>query len=389
MAWSTVKWNRYYQVEDMKRLCKYFILLFAVAVASCEKPEMKPADIELLPEAGYIRFSTEVATKAPMIESMRGRNFGVLGYEYGLNSSWEVAKALATPQTFYNQEVSCANNGVCTYDLDISSSDLNLKRWELAKKYSFFAYYPLMKESNGTIALSAQTAVNVPTVTYNLPFSSQPVNPNSLLDLMTAYSFDNTAGAGNVDFEFKHRLFCIEVLAQNFNTKNTIKNADGTTQEIDAYEYISNLSLTIDNLQYQGLTVPMQKKEKEEETYLATTPIANTNGAVTFSLLSGEEVITVPPRSNNGIGEVSLCGPNNDRFLMLVPQNGEIKGKVSFTLKNHAEITETKELPFEANMSLEEGQKYNMTISFTGESVVIAMSEAGVWRAKAVNYEFE
>ena len=63
-----------------------FVLL-ALAIASCEKPSLEsPTDVELVPEAGYIRFSTGVATKAPMIENMRGRNFGVLGYFYGYST---------------------------------------------------------------------------------------------------------------------------------------------------------------------------------------------------------------------------------------------------------------------------------------------------------------
>lgn len=378
MEWRSVKWNRYYQVVDMKNLSKYIVLLFAVAMASCEKVEMKPADIELIPEAGYIRFSTGVATKAPIIEDMKGRNFGVLGYEYGLNTSWQVARALATPQTFYNQIVSCAANGVCSYD--------PIKKWGLAKKYSFFAYYPLTGESDGKITVSESTAVNMPKVTYNLPLvssASGSVNPDELLDLMTAYSIDQTAGAGQVGFTFQHRLFCVEVLAQNFNTENVVTDAEGNEIEIDADEYISDLRLTIDNLKYKGITVPMHKGDSN--------PVmtANDLGSVQFSLLSAAEEIKVPSRDEN-VGEVSLCGPDADRLLMLVPQSGEkMTGKAEFILKNSQGVTQQVSLPFEANMNFIEGTKYQLTISFTGASIVIAMAEAGGWVSKPVNYDFE
>ena len=246
-----------------------FVLL-ALAIASCEKPSLdSPTDVELVPEAGYIRFSTGVATKAPMIENLRGKSFGVFGYTYGYSTKWDNAKALARPQLFYNQVVACSGEGVCTYDINSSVEGNQLKPWDLSQKYTFFAYYPMVAQGNG-ISTSGAGAVGMPTVTYTLPLKSQgegEVNPDTLQDLMTAYAVDKTAGDGKVGFTFQHRLFCIEVLSQNFNTTKMVKdkneNGEDIEVEIDADEKISDLTLTIDNLAYQSLTVPMMKGDIE------------------------------------------------------------------------------------------------------------------------------
>ena len=67
----------------MKKISTYIFMLLAAALVSCEKPSFESStDIEIIPEAGYIRFSTGVATKAPIIQNLREKSFGVLGYNY-------------------------------------------------------------------------------------------------------------------------------------------------------------------------------------------------------------------------------------------------------------------------------------------------------------------
>lgn len=367
-------------------------MLIAVAFASCEKPSVESStDIELIPAAGYIRFSTGVATKAPIIENLRGKSFGVLGYSYGFNSNWDIARPLATPELFYDLTVVCAaENGVCTYDMNNLPEDGNqLQPWNLAKKYSFFSYYPMSSSDNG-ISISGQNAVNMPTVTYSLPLKSQTsgeVDPDDLQDLMTASAIDMTAGVGLVGFTFQHRLFCIEVLAQNFNTENIIENEDGTTTSIDADEYISNLKLTIDNLAYQEITVPMMKGDELTQ----STVVANSYGAVDFRLLESSEEVKVPSH-DEGAGVVSLSGTDGSKIVMLVPQDAsdtKMTGSLSFNLKNSVgtEVTVTRN--FESDINFQEGKKYTIVISFTGETIVIALAESGAWEPYPVNYEFE
>lgn len=369
----------------MKKISTYMLMLFATALVSCEKQSYEPSnEIDLVPEAGYIRFSTGVATKAPIIQNLRGKSFGVLGYNYGYSTRWDVARPLATPEVFYNLPVVCAENGVCTYDLNTSQDGNQLQPWDLTKKYSFFAYYPVASN----ISISSKTNVNMPTVTYNLPIvgnaNNAEVNPDDLQDLMTAYAIDKTAGDGTVGFTFQHRLFCIEVLAQNFNTTNTIVNTDGISTEIDADESISNLKFTIDNLAYKGLTVPMMKGDSNP------VKVANDLGAVDFRLLSSNESVKIPSHDENA-GAVSLSG---DNIVMLVPQdasgtNPELTGRLTFDLTNSLGTTETITREFTSDLNFQEGKKYTIVISFTGKTIVIALAESGAWEPYSVNYEFE
>lgn len=362
----------------MKRLTKYIILLFAVAFASCEKAGFVSEEIELFPHAGYIRFSTGVKTKAPIIDNMKARNFGVLGYEYGMNTNWQTASPLATPETFYNQLVSCSEQGVCSYDAYPTDPDTSLKPWELSKKYSFFAYFPYSMEKNNPdtvidelITISGSDQVNTPRVKYSLPFGSDyldsdgMVNPDNLLDLMTASSIDQTAGAGMISFTFQHRLFCVEVVGQNFNDTN---------------ETISNLSVTFENLTYKEITVPMHMSD----TNVDYTP--NDFGAISFRLLNANESVTLPSYGNTS-GAISLAGVNKDKMLMLVPQNASknaLEGYVTFTLSG-----EPQSKYFSANLNFREGRKYTLSINITGESILVVASEAEAWEQIPVGYEFE
>ena len=390
----------------MKKIYKYILVLLAGMHVSCEKQPINPSEeIELIPEAGYINFSTGVVTKAPIIEDMKDKSFGVFGYEYGFSTDWGTARALAEPNLCYNLRVDCADNGLCSYDASsFTKYGTKLMPWELSKKYSFFAYYPMTDAENDPISLSKATDKNMPKVTYSLPISnSEEVDPDNLLDLMTAYSTDMTAGRGMVGFKFQHRLYCIEVLSQNFNTEHQIVNSDNSVTSYDADEYISNLTVTIDNLKYQSITVPMQKGDALTD----TTATLNRNGAVRFRLLTEDQEIKVASLDENA-GAVSLSGPSGDKLLMLIPQDAKetaMTGHISLTLKDENEKityydlpnnddtveTEThkKVIPFKTNFNLMEGKKYTITINFTGETIVVAWGVAGDWVGHSVKYEFE
>ena len=104
----------------MKRYIKFaFIAVTVLMFASCEQ-ETQPTypNGELPIHHGYMQFSTEVSTRSDLATNMRGRDFGVLGYSYSYTTDWDAARSLATPDIFYDLEVSCNANGVCTYDND-------------------------------------------------------------------------------------------------------------------------------------------------------------------------------------------------------------------------------------------------------------------------------
>ena len=111
---------------------RYIILSFiaasALLFASCEQ-ETQPTypNGELPIFRGYMQFSTDVSTRADLATNMRGRNFGVFGYEYNTTTTWNYAKANTTPQTFYNQKVECDSEGICTYDVDVTQGGNQFK----------------------------------------------------------------------------------------------------------------------------------------------------------------------------------------------------------------------------------------------------------------------
>ena len=366
----------------MKKIYIYIFALLASVVTSCEKPVVVPStDIELIPEAGYIRFSTGVASKTPIIDNLRGEKFGVFGYSYLSSTNWATARPLATPNVFYKLEVDCDDNGVCTYDADPATPDLQYEPWRLSNRYSFFAYYPMQG-----VTVSGEDDVNMPVITYSLPLeegSNGLVNPDRMIDLMTAYSIDQTArGSGEVDFTFQHRLFCIAVIAQNFN-KDEEDMQGVVTKEADLY--VSNLKLTIGNLNYITLTVPMQKGDELVKPIYTPKEVAADNKikpfSASFDISNGE--IKVPSQDDNS-ARVSLSG---DRNVMLIPQDATLapfSGSVSFDLDGTS-YTKT----FNSRLNFQEGKKYNIVISFTGENIIVSVAEAGSWEPHSVPFEFE
>ena len=101
----------------------FYILIFSISsllLCSCEKEPLTNGGAPYYPIFnGYMQFSTEVSTRAQLATSMRGRDFGVIGYQFSSTTDWGAAKPLSSPLTFYNQKISCAAaTGICTYDVD-------------------------------------------------------------------------------------------------------------------------------------------------------------------------------------------------------------------------------------------------------------------------------
>jgi len=336
----------------MKKIYTYLFALIAVVSVSCEKTGMgSSTDVGLVPEGGYIRFSTKVSTKAPLLTNLRENSFGILGYEYNYSTNWESARALAKPTVFYDEKIVCDEDGVCTYD--------PLKPWNLTKKYAFFAYYP--QPGNNGITISSESKTDTPTISYALPLSDNPVLPEKMCDLMTAYAVNETAGGGTVGLTFQHKLFCIDVLAQNYN---------------DTQESISKLTLTIDNLKYQGITLPLKN---DEGTTVVYDEIEDNNNGYQFRLIGdSDDTVTV----NKADGQVNM----SEDKIMLIPQNEGIKGTIAITFEgdNNAQV-----YAFDFTKEMKEGRKYNLIIKFTGNTIVIANAEAESWDSWNVEHEFE
>ena len=403
--------------------------------ASCEQ-EVQPTypNGELPIFRGYMQFSTEVSTRSDLATNMRGRDFGVLGYSYPYTTNWETARSLATPDTFYDLKVSCGSNGVCTYDNDGNAQNgAQLTPWDATKWYTFFAYYP----HNGKgITLTKQNVTNTPYLTYEyawLKDAADGIDINvcrndQMFDLMTAESADND-GTTNVGLNFKHRLFAIEVLANNYNESEfemvqkvdeegnpvvdkegnpvmvvkrdeeglpiLAKDADGNVIS-DKSQVIKGMTLTIKGLTHTSMTIPlsMRSDEMEKIEYYpsgdgATYPLQNKE--VMFHIQNKE--VTIPafndPQSD-GRGEgvatsISKLGcAEGDGYLMFIPQNHSLEFTVNWT--NAPSNFERKINP---TINFEAGKLYQIIINFVGEGITIALIEAGAWDYQTVTHTFE
>lgn len=395
---------------------------------SCEQePQPTWPDGELPIFNGYMQFSTEVSTRSDLATNMRGRDFGVLGYSYSYTTDWDTAKKLATPDIFYNQEVSCNENGICSYDIDKEEGGNQLEPWNATKWYTFFAYSPY---NGGGITLSGDDVVNTPYLTYgyawlNDALSNEEITAysnNQMFDLMTAEHID-ADGSTNVGLNFKHRLFAIEVLANNYNESAFVMeqkidengdpvvdnagkpvmvvkrdsdgkpiletNADGTPVN-DQSKKISGMTLTIKGLTHTSMTIPLSMRSGEKEIeYTSSGDLKNK--AVKFNIQNQE--VTIPAFNDpqpDGRGEgvatsISNFGSdNNDGYLMFIPQNEEL----SFTVDWPEAPDDFKET-ISSSINFEAGKLYQIIINFVGSGITIALIEAGAWDYQTVIHRFE
>lgn len=387
---------------------------------------------------GYMQFSTEVSTRAQLVTDMKGKSFGVLGYQYSPTTNWATAKPVTAPMAdFYNLEVSCADNGNCSYDAYPNENEKSLKEWA-ESNYSFFAYYP--KDGAG-ITLSKNTDTNTPTLTYTYPwlnptgneswFSSEKVeiwdnkgkkheveyinvcNASApIYDLMTAEAIDvNGRGTGKVGLDFKHRMFALEVLANNYNENEyeVDENGDYILDESgnkkitkSARQTIKGLVLTLDNLQHSTMTIPMSMQDSGEDHESSCTCVKPS----TFYALNGTQIegkcsflicdktVMIPAFNETYEGRgggvptsISKLGSNNGGYLMLIPQSVGLKGMLLWdTLSNFSGDVSTE---FSSSIKFEAGRLYQLYINYAGDGITIALIEAGAWDVFDVEHKFE
>ena len=376
-----------------------------------------------------MQFSTSVSTRAQLVTDMKNQSFGVLGYKYSSTTNWATAKPTTSPNTFYNLEVSCAANGTCTYDAYPSDNTKNFKEWEEGN-YTFFAYHPYDGYGNG-ITLSNSSATNTPMLTYTYPW----LNPTSgdswfvtnfttmdnkgealylnvvnlcdadapVYDLMTAEAIDvNGTGSGTVGLDFKHRMFALEVLANNYNEDEYEVNANGEyvldangNKEItkSARQAITGLVLTLNGLQHSTMTIPMSMQSGEAApVYGGTAP-----GTRSFMISDPMNTLIIPAfneTTDDGRGEgvatsISKLGGRNGNagYLMLIPQTTGLSGTLNWNqLSNFPGTISTN---FTSNIEFKAGILYQLYIKYVGSVITIALIEAGAWDVHDVEHKFE
>ena len=399
----------------------YILLAAAFISSSCHK-EPVDVDNELPTFLGYMQFSTQVSTRGHLAETMRGKNFGVIGFRYSETSDWGTSKSTASPGTwFYNQKVECDDYGVCTYD--------PVQQWG-NYNYTFFAYHP---HNGAGISLSNSSTVDTPMLTYQYSWLNQTGNislydSNSpSFDLMTAEDVDvDGTGSGTVSFEFNHRLFAFEVLANNYNENtyeyeldangdpvldedgNKVFKLDANGNKIivdDAGQNISGLTLTLDGLTNTQMEIPLSMLSDEENAKIKYTK--GDVGTRTFKL--SDETLRIPAfnetisRTYNGEEEVcgagvatsiSKYGSSNGGYLFLIPQEGSTEGvtgtlnwtELSYFVEKGGEVSNE----FTSTITFYPGVLYQIHINFVGDGITIALIEAGAWDSSPeVTHSFE
>lgn len=406
--------------KNMKNI-KYILLAVVLLSVSCEQ-EPPTVDFGKLPvHYGYMQFSTGVSnTRAHLAESMRGRDFGVIGFKFSNTSTWASIKSTNAPgDWFFNQKVTCGSDGVCTYT--------PIKQWE-NNNYAFFAYHP---HDGAGITLSKSDKVNTPTLEYTYGWLNTTGNislydSNSpSFDLMTAEAIDvNGSGSGRVDLEFKHRLFAFEVLANNYNetTYKYQKDADGNflldnkgnkifeldaegkkIVDVSAAQKISGLTLTLEGLTNTKMVIPLSMGEGEADPVYT----AGNVGTRTFKVSDDQLVI---PAFNETIehtfnGETEVCGAGvatsiskygstNGGYLFLIPQagtNNGIKGTLNWNeLEYFQGDKDEVQNEFSSTIDFVPGVLYQIHINFVGDGITIALIEAGTWDSSPeVEHKFE
>lgn len=406
---------------------------------------------------GYMQFSTNVSTRAQLVTDMKGKSFGVLGYQYSPTTNWATAKPVTAPMPdFYNLEVTCASNGNCAYDAFPEDDSKDLKEWE-ESNYSFFAYYP--KDGTG-ITLSKNTDTNTPTLTYTYPwlnptgndswfnsnFQSVDKDGNRLtfnainlchpdapvFDLMTAEAVDvNGRGDGRVGLDFKHRMFALEVLANNYNENEYKVDENGdfvldesgnkviadpyyyykrdengelilddkgdpirVDVETDARKTITNLVLTLNGLQHRTMTIPLSiQGDEADPVYEGAAPgtrsflISDPNsGTITIPAFNE---ITEDGRGEGVATSISKFGgrDGNAGYLMLIPQSVGLSGSLNWNELN--KFPGTVSTDFSSGIEFKAGRLYQLYINFVGDGITIALIEAGAWDVFDVEHKFE
>lgn len=149
---------------------------------------------------GSLAFAVDrVQTKATDMTTAAMADFGVYCFRHGVGD-WATESATTRPEKMYNQKV-VKDGSAWRYDPE--------QEWEgVAQKLSFFGYAPYGTEANKVAVQSSQTAVGVPT----LSFEALPAIRDQI-DLLVSRPVLNQQPQGQfVSMRFGHALAKVAIL---------------------------------------------------------------------------------------------------------------------------------------------------------------------------------
>lgn len=421
----------------MKRFIHIFtVVTFLFTFASCEgeldydKDDDAPNSEEIiLPAGNYISFHADVNSRASLQTSQYiTEPFGVYGYQYDFNNTWNAQRVLATPNVFWNLNGSTKlplkvsyNNGVYNYTADGADGetmDTNKQVSWTSNRYAFWAYYPYEEYNSSYFSVSSMTSEGAPYVTYTVDRTTT----KNMYDVMTGgVSQVTAANSGNtVSFTMYHRLSAVDVSISNVYEHEYVVEGVNHIEDVDIV--ITDLMLTFNNLKYSSAKIFLEQNKTIPALNTVLTTAADMSA--TYQLVGGtnpdigtsqtitptttvktnltadnDATMTFIPQETENLsvtvtGRYYMIGKTTNEIIrkLRVNEDGEpldsngnvTKDENAFVYDN--EFTINKQTNF--NQALVESTRYYIVLNFTSEAVSINIITAEAWDEKTVDYEF-
>ena len=394
----------------MRRLNYIWVLCVALLSVACNRENIIPEGDDtnvVLPEGGpyiYLDAMVKNQTRGTLIEGNELQDhFGVYGYTYNFTNRWSTYRVSATPNVFKNDKDEFIAPQEVEYKDGIYSYT-PVQTWS-GGKYTFFAYYPLEHPS---ITKSGINVEGTPWVRYApADFLTSTANH---IDVMTAMFEDTSLSSSQyVNFDFKHRLSALDVVALNFYEYNQNDAGGDVTSEKIKIE-ITDLNIKFNNLDYKAATFYLDSSIPSE-----TTSIASSDPEPSYNIISGgSEPIEIEYSTTSEFQHIDK-DQDQDQTLLFIPQtdeNLEVTTTVSFK-KKRDDDTYLNEIPTDAvegkdyeiqdgvvtyisskttkfGQALKAGSRYFIQITFTSAAVSINILTSAEWEDLAdVYHEFE
>ena len=383
-------------------------------MAGCNKSDLITGGDETGAEIGnhYIHFDTGITTRASLYEhddNILEADFYVLGYQY--KGTWGANKVMAEPNVFYSN----ADNSQLQIPLYVDYEEgiysySNPQKWT-GNTYSFFGYYPtnntnitLFERDNKGGIISKE---GEPYIIYDLSGNNNTVNPDKMVDVMTATSIDKTLlGAIQSDgvvMNFKHRLSAIEVCARNYYEGFDHDNdgdAEGSTPRKPVYVEITDLGIELSNISYTSAYIYLDHTRSPLTTDKKATPVAG-GAKLTYQYVNSTNPVEIEP--NTGLQYVS----NDDNIMLLIPQSDYLNCKltslkyktkyqndngnwITLSTVDYLQLDPAPVSEFKFTKELLESHRYYIDLTFTSDAVSVNISAAEEWdRKDDIEHTFE
>ena len=414
-----------------------FYTLFAIATLlfsfpSCENEldnketndDVSNSEDIIIPAGNYITFHADVNSRGTLQTSQyMTESFGVFGYQYDFNNTWNAQRVLATPNVFWNLDGSTKlplkvsyNNGVYNYTADGADGetmDTNRQVNWTSNRYAFWAYYPYEDYNPSYFSVSSMTSEGAPYVTYTVDRTTT----KNMYDVMTGgISQITAANSGNtVSFTMYHRLSAVDVSISNAYNHEYTENGTNYTEEVDII--IENLRLEFSNLKYSTAKIFLEQNKSIPALNSVLTE-ANDKTA-TYQLVGGTDV-TIEPTTT---AKTNLTADKGATMLFIPQETSDLSVTVTANYSMEGRTTgdqisklrvndegepldangnvtadETKfeydfnftiQKKIDFNQSLVEGTRYYIVLNFTSEAVSINIITAEAWEDVEIDYEFK